>query len=55
MRVASWPSCCASPATNTRIDTLLDQMQGLDTALAVPLALFRQLVRADQALAAVLR
>ncbi len=32
-----------------RVDTLLDQMQGLDTSLAVPLALFRQLVRADHA------
>jgi type VI secretion system protein ImpE len=34
---------------HARVDVLLDQMQGLDNALAVPLALFRQLLRADLA------
>lgn len=32
-----------------RVDLLLDQMAGLDASLAVPLALLRQLVRADVA------
>ncbi len=34
---------------HARVDTMLDQMTALDQALAVPLALFRQLVRADLA------
>lgn len=32
-----------------RVDLLLDQMTGIDSTLGVPLALFRQLVRADVA------